>query len=688
MNSIHKTSLSKIVRLYGKYQRQRGNYSNQTLRIFSLAKKISANSSALFDYMMFKRDLGYTPSSSILKIIILNFDQLPSRQQFLALNFLFEVGLFVELNELLTAYTNQARFHQSPVISFFAIQTNRIVSNEYSLISNIHQHQEQWRSDFKVFLNNCTKNIAIVGNSAQLKESGLGSSIDQHDIIVRFNIFPTKFTEHKHCGEKIDIWVQTPDLKLPADFPKQYIKWIVLTGPDVRFTLSNWNSLLPHLKQGTKVLTVPLETWKNLVSVLQAPPSAGVLLIAWLSELINHQRLSIIGFQTSPIVQSSYHFNKKHKASSRHNWKKEAQLLKKLRMEGLPVIGELETVIKQSGTVENEMRLQYSAAIFSSGIKSRKQLLDLLAVNKIIWKPNRFQTKPDFVVGWGRKKNTLKARKYAQTHQLPFYSLEDGFLHSAGEKAVEQEGVSVIIDKTGMYYDATQTSDLERYLLQGKARNPILIERAKYCIQTIITHNISKYNIDPYSASYPQRVSIDQLNLPDGKKILLVDQTAGDMSLEYGYVNNSTFQDMLEAALNEHPDAHILIKTHLRVNTGKKKPCLSQYDHKHKRVIVIDQQINPILLIKAVDHVYVATSQMGFEALMIGKPVTCFGVPFYAQWGITDDRGYKVSRRNRISSLEEIFVASYILYTRYIHPKTHQECEIEDILDVFIADQA
>ncbi len=316
-----------------------------------------------------------------------------------------------------------------------------------------------------------------------------------------------------------------------------------------------------------------------------------------------------------------------------------------------------------------------SAAIFSPGIKARSGLLDLLSIGEVVWKPRTSRSKPDFVVGWGRKGNTKKARKYAQTNDLSYYSLEDGFFHSVGHKGVlGQEGVSVVVDKSGIYYDATQPSDLETLIAEGKANDPLLLQRAKSCIKQILEHNISKYN--------SSTVSIDQLNLPEGKKILLVDQTAGDMSLKYGYVNDHTFQEMLQAALDEHPDAHIIIKTHVAVITGKKKGCLTDIPS-HQRVTIVSENVNPLELIKQVDHVYVASSQMGFEALMCGKPVSCFGVPFYSQWGLTDDRGCKVSRRQRKCSLEELFAAAYILYPRYTHLETGKTCELEGVLDHF-----
>ena len=335
----------------------------------------------------------------------------------------------------------------------------------------------------------------------------------------------------------------------------------------------------------------------------------------------------------------------------------------------------MNNTLKNINHSDSIMQKNNSAAIFSSGIKARSSLLGLLSIGEVVWKPRTSHLKPDFVVGWGRKGNTKKARKYAQKNDLSYYSLEDGFLHSVGYKGVlGQEGVSVVVDKSGIYYDATQPSDLETLIAEGRSSDPLLIQRAKKCIEQILEKNISKYNAST--------VSIDQLNLPEGKKILLVDQTAGDMSLKYGYVNDHTFQEMLQAALDEHPDAHIIIKTHVAVITGKKKGCLTSVLG-HNRVIIVSENVNPLELIKQVDHVYVASSQMGFEALMAGKPVSCFGVPFYSQWGLTDDRGHKLSRRKRKCSLEEIFAAAYILYPCYIHLDTGEKCELEDVLDHF-----
>jgi capsular polysaccharide export protein len=57
-----------------------------------------------------------------------------------------------------------------------------------------------------------------------------------------------------------------------------------------------------------------------------------------------------------------------------------------------------------------------------------------------------------------------------------------------------------------------------------------------------------------------------------------------------------------------------------------------------RRVRVFAEDISPQSLLRHMQKVYVVTSQYGFEALLAGKPVVCFGQPWYAGWGLTDDR--------------------------------------------------
>ncbi|MGB1256931.1 MAG: capsular polysaccharide biosynthesis protein [Thiolinea sp.] len=285
------------------------------------------------------------------------------------------------------------------------------------------------------------------------------------------------------------------------------------------------------------------------------------------------------------------------------------------------------------------------------------------------------------VIAWGRKPSAQKAEVLAEQLSYPLWRLEDGFIHSLGQGVSGAASWSLVSDHQGIYYDATQPSDLENILAGQHEQSvaladPFLLQRAGYLIAQMVRNYVSKYN----NAS----LSTEHLNLPVGKKVLVVDQTAGDMSLQYGMLKDGAAQAMLQAACDEHPDATVLLKTHPDVLAGYKKGCFSDCDLP-SQVQVIAEQVNPLVLLEQVEHVYVLTSQLGFEALLLGKKVVCYGVPFYAGWGLTDDRAdaalpvFKRRKANR--SVDEVFAAAYILYSRYIHPDTGQLCQAEDVIN-------
>jgi len=274
-----------------------------------------------------------------------------------------------------------------------------------------------------------------------------------------------------------------------------------------------------------------------------------------------------------------------------------------------------------------------------------------------------------FVIGWGRKKTSYKARAYAKKTGVDYVSLEDGFLRSLGLGVNGAIRHSLIVDHTGIYYDVTQSSDLEKLILLSDKLPEHELKRAEHCIQQLLKYRLSKYNHSPFS-------SLD--TAADKTKILVVDQTLGDASVQYGGADETTFRKMLKTAISENPSAEILVKVHPDVLRGKKKGYLLEAAKELNSRILADD-INPWSVLDVVEHVYVVTSQLGFEALLAGKKVTCFGMPFYAGWSITDDRS-NCERRNKYRTLQQVFFAAYIQYCRYINPYTGEQCEIEDTI--------
>jgi capsular polysaccharide export protein len=279
----------------------------------------------------------------------------------------------------------------------------------------------------------------------------------------------------------------------------------------------------------------------------------------------------------------------------------------------------------------------------------------------------------DAILGWGLKPTSTRARRMAARRGLPYVAIEDGFLRSLGLGVNYSQPHSLVVDYSGIYYDATRPSDLET-LLADAAFETDELARANQAMQRLRRCRLSKYNHAPDRP----------LPTSDRPRILVIDQTRDDASITHGMADSSSFQRMLESAIADHPDAEILIKTHPDVIAGRKQGYLTQASA-HPRCRLIGDDVNPWALIDAVDAVYVVTSQLGFEALMAEKPVHCFGMPFYAGWGLTFDELH-CERRQRQRTLPELFAAAYLRYCRYANPYTGLPSTLEATIDL-IADQ-
>ncbi|WP_420994149.1 capsular polysaccharide biosynthesis protein [Cupriavidus sp. 30B13] len=277
------------------------------------------------------------------------------------------------------------------------------------------------------------------------------------------------------------------------------------------------------------------------------------------------------------------------------------------------------------------------------------------------------------IAGWGRRPSSARASALAQACALPYIALEDGFLRSIRPGPLERP-LSMVMDRTGIYYDASRSSDLEK-LIAYPRQDAHTMAQARSAMDCIRRHRLSKYNHAPAI----------QLPATSGRRrVLVVDQTAGDMSIVLGGAGEATFAAMLAAAQADHPEAQIWVKAHPEVIQGRKSGNLGR-TQASAQVRWLEQECCPHSLIEQFDHIYVVTSQIGFEALLLGKPVVCFGMPWYAGWGLTDDRhpdiGRLRQRRPAPRALEQLFAAAYLQYTRYIHPVTGKPGQLADVVD-------
>lgn len=313
-----------------------------------------------------------------------------------------------------------------------------------------------------------------------------------------------------------------------------------------------------------------------------------------------------------------------------------------------------------------------TAYIFSRGIKKIPHIAEFLAPDFAL--TNNLK-QADVIIGWGNRPTTKKARQIAAQRGVPFVALEDGFLRSLG--LGDTPPLSICVDDLGIYYDIHKPSSLEQYILDNENISLDKHRQARQVIDLIIENKLSKYNLAP----------IFRLSESNQPKVLVIDQTYGDVSIQGAKSDENTFKQMFQAALQENPNAQIIVKTHPDVLSGKRQGYLTEMAKK-QGVMLLSDNANPIDLILQVDKVYCVSSQMGFEALLCGKSVTVFGAAWYAGWGLTDDRHSYIhelqgTERRTNRSIEQIAAAVYFDYCRYINDKG-EKCTVFDTLDYLI----
>ncbi|MCS4065612.1 hypothetical protein [Pseudomonas putida] len=291
-------------------------------------------------------------------------------------------------------------------------------------------------------------------------------------------------------------------------------------------------------------------------------------------------------------------------------------------------------------------------------------------------------TAVDIFFQWGITDalNKKKQREIAREMGKPLIIVEDGFIRSIDIGLSREPGLSLLLDDQTAYYDATKPSRMEK-LIQNSTGLPVdIAERCKAAINKIVKHRVSKYNHAPDV--------VLNIGKPERKKVLLIDQRYGDQSVISGLGSEALFDKMLSDALREFSDHDIIIKQHPDAIKGGKssyfsneKLAFAKYaDNVHP--IMFD--VNPYSLLDQVDKVFVMTSGMGFEALMAGKSVRCYGMPFYAGWGLTEDIQTCV-RRTRRATLEEVFHTAYISLSRYFNPESGKNASVEEVIDYVIS---
>lgn len=285
-------------------------------------------------------------------------------------------------------------------------------------------------------------------------------------------------------------------------------------------------------------------------------------------------------------------------------------------------------------------------------------------------------TPDDALACWGRDAPP-GVQELADATGLALWRMEDGFLRSVGLGSDMVPPRSIVLDTRGIYFDPAAPSDLEHLLCQREFTDEDLA-RARFVREQIVRHGLTKYNVEPRTR--PQWPAA-------GREVVLVPgQVEDDASIRYGTTAVNTNLGLLQQARQAHPEAFIVYKPHPDVVYGNRqggtvlKRAAEYADH-------IETQLSVISCIEACHVVHTMTSLAGFDSLLRGKRVVTYGEPFYAGWGLTEDRvtqGRAMNRRQRRLSLDELVAGALLHYPIYWDPvkrcRTTCEVVIEQII--------
>lgn len=252
--------------------------------------------------------------------------------------------------------------------------------------------------------------------------------------------------------------------------------------------------------------------------------------------------------------------------------------------------------------------------------------------------------------------------------------IEDGFLRSSGLGADLVRPLSLVIDDLGIYYDATQPSRLERSL-ETQSLGVDAIARAHSLRSKIIQLDVTKYNLGKVSWARPDT----------GKPVLLVvGQVETDDSIRLGSPDVKSNIELLRRVRQENPSAYIVYKPHPDVLAGLRRHGEGEDTSHDLADEILTSPVSLGQLLAQVDVLHTMTSLMGFEALIRGVKVVCHGQPFYAGWGLTEDRLH-CARRTRRVTLDELVYGALISYPRYFNYERNCFIEPEQAVDQLAA---
>ncbi|WP_312991027.1 capsular polysaccharide export protein, LipB/KpsS family [Rhizobium populisoli] len=284
------------------------------------------------------------------------------------------------------------------------------------------------------------------------------------------------------------------------------------------------------------------------------------------------------------------------------------------------------------------------------------------------------------IILWGGRIPAKTARMIATLRGVRSWFLEDGFLRSVGLGKENTLPISIQADDLGMPVNASRETRLER-LIAASAKMDIVALGADIR-DALVREKLSKYNNLPHREP--------KLEPTTRRRVLLIDQVFGDVSVPMSGGSEESFSRMLEDAVAS--GAQCVVRTHPDVMAGFRKGYLTERAAQTPGVILMSDAVSVDSVLSVIDEVWTVSSQFGLDAMLRGIPVRCYGAPFYSGWGLTEDRlgvasKAMLTRRQARPSCDQLVAAAFSLYPSYRDTTDWQEIDVFKAIETLAAER-
>jgi capsular polysaccharide export protein len=208
---------------------------------------------------------------------------------------------------------------------------------------------------------------------------------------------------------------------------------------------------------------------------------------------------------------------------------------------------------------------------------------------------------------------------------------------------------------TPMFNQMLFPNDIEGVLLEMQF-SPDMLAQAGEFRQNVVMKGLARFS--GQGSAWRRPVNVERV-------ILVVGQVESDPSLKHGAQSIRTNLALLQAVCQANADAYIVYKPHPEVLADMQLGGFA-YQEAYQWLDEIVGAVSLRQLLPKVNEVHVMNSLAGFEALLRGKKVSCYGRSFYAGWSLTQDM-VPTPHRPRQLSLDELVAGAMYCFPRYMN---------------------